>query len=94
MCLDYSFFKLSTLIIPNIGPIWSDPIHQQDVVDELRDRIEAYEKDVNVVEDTGLLSTEQLYPPATRKRMLGLLTSMSEELKDVPLYYYLPDLVR
>ena len=88
------FFRCLQVIHFNIGPIWSDPIHQQDVVEELRDRIEAYEKDVNVVENTGLLITEQLYPPATRKRMLGLLTSMSEELKDVPLYYYLPDLVR
>jgi len=34
-----------------------------------------------------------LFPPiATRDRLHGLLTSVTEELNDVPLYYTLPEL--
>lgn len=53
--------------------MWSDPIHKQDVVDELLARVQG----------SGM---------ATAKRLQGLLMAMSEELKDVPLFYYLPDL--
>jgi tRNA (guanine26-N2/guanine27-N2)-dimethyltransferase len=66
------------------GPMWSAPIHRQEIVDELLNRI-------NKV-DNGVVDKDTQFPPATAKRLRGLLTVMSEELKDVPLFYYLPDL--
>eukprot|EP01041_Mallomonas_annulata_P001576 gene1576-3049_t len=87
------------------GPFWSAPIHKQDVIDELLLRVEALEenssvktgKDNNEVEDSKPNANEDrddesVSVPATIVRLKGLLTSVSEELKDVPLYYMLPDL--
>jgi hypothetical protein len=51
------------------------------VVDELLARVEA-EHDAKSLE----------YPLATAPRMIGMLTTMAEELKDVPFYYNLSDL--
>lgn len=58
------------------GPFWSDPIHDQAIVDELLQRVQ---------------SPADIAIP-TAKRLGGILASMSDELKDVPLYYSLPDL--
>lgn len=59
------------------GPIWNPPIHDMEWVRELLERIENYRGP---------------YPPGTRKRIHGMLTSVTEELPDVPLYYTLPDI--
>ena len=64
------------------GPAWLGPLHDQDVVREA----------------LGRLSDPDCTAPnmkliATRKRLLGLLTSVSEEL-DVPLFYSLPDICK
>jgi len=66
------------------GPFWGDPIHDQEVVDTLLHRLtEGTENN-----DTSLLP----YPVPTAPRIIGLLATMSEELKDVQMYYLLPDL--
>lgn len=59
------------------GPIWNPPIHRMDWVRQLLSRVENYRGP---------------YPPATRKRIHGMLTSVSEELPDIPLFYTLSDL--
>lgn len=59
------------------GPIWSPPIHDLEWVRLLLERVEEYRGP---------------YQPATKKRIHGMLTSVSEELPDVPLFYTLPDL--
>lgn len=63
------------------GPIWSEPIHDQAIIEELLARM----KEAND-------HPQELFPVATAKRLSGILTTMSEELKDIPLYYSLPDL--
>uniref|UniRef100_A0A7S0TBB0 tRNA (guanine(26)-N(2))-dimethyltransferase n=1 Tax=Pseudo-nitzschia delicatissima TaxID=44447 RepID=A0A7S0TBB0_9STRA len=62
------------------GPLWLGPLHDQDVVGTALERLndEACQSP-----DMSLI--------ATRKRLQGLLTSVSEEL-DTPLYYTLPGL--
>ena len=63
------------------GPFWIAPIHNQAVVEEAVKRVE-------MTRDYG-----QYHDPLpTSKRLHGLLTTVSEELPDVPLYYLLPDL--
>ena len=57
------------------GPFWGAPIHSQSIVDELLRRVSVASED-----DPSL---------ATGKRMRGVLTTISEELKDVPFYYSL-----
>jgi tRNA (guanine26-N2/guanine27-N2)-dimethyltransferase len=64
------------------GPFWSDALHSQVVVDELLRRVESCE----------VGSLELPFAVPTAPRLTGLLTSLSEELKDVPFYYSLPDL--
>ena len=63
------------------GPFWSDPIHDQDIVDTLINRID---------EMTPL--DHEARPAATAKRMQGVLATISEELKDVMFYYELSEL--
>jgi tRNA (guanine26-N2/guanine27-N2)-dimethyltransferase len=63
------------------GPIWSEPIHDQEIVDTLLDRV-SHPTD----------KTKMPFPASTHARMKAVLTVISEELKDVPLYYTLPDL--
>jgi tRNA (guanine26-N2/guanine27-N2)-dimethyltransferase len=63
------------------GPIWSAPIHDQSIVDEVLQRI----KEANA-------NPDPLFPVATAKRLIGILTAISEELKDVVLHYSLPQL--
>ena len=58
------------------GPFWAAPLHDLDWVTAALDRIEAGV-------DKHLSTTERLH---------GVLTAVSEELPDVPLYYTLPDL--
>lgn len=58
------------------GPIWTNPLHDRDWVTAAIDRVES-----NV--DKYL---------STNERIHGVLTAISEELFDVPLYYTLPDL--
>ena len=58
------------------GPIWSEPIHDASWVEEALARVE-----------------QRLNPNIdTQARLPGLLTAVSEELPDCPLYYTLPDL--
>lgn len=75
------------------GPIWSDVLHKQDVVDELLSRLEKIKDNADgrddSVERTGSSDIANI---ATYTRLRGLLTAISEELKDVPLYYLIPDL--
>ncbi len=59
------------------GPIWSPAIHDTEWVGLLLGRVH---------ESRGP------FPPATSKRIHGMLTSVSEELPDVPLFYSLPDM--
>ncbi|KAL3924840.1 MAG: hypothetical protein SGILL_000795 [Bacillariaceae sp.] len=64
------------------GPLWMGPLHDQDIVKTALTR----------------LSDESCKSPnmeliATRTRLQGLLTSVSEEL-DVPLYYTMPGLTQ
>lgn len=59
------------------GPIWNPPIYDMDWVTLLLERVENYRGP---------------FPPATRKRIHGMLTSVSEELPDAPLFYTLPDI--
>jgi tRNA (guanine26-N2/guanine27-N2)-dimethyltransferase len=67
------------------GPFWGDPLHSQTVVDELLKNVEHLMNNEKVEEG-------DIPPPATGKRIIGILTSISEELKDVPFHYCLPDL--
>mmetsp|Transcript_11181 Transcript_11181/g.26875 ORF Transcript_11181/g.26875 Transcript_11181/m.26875 type:complete len:288 (+) Transcript_11181:74-937(+) len=62
------------------GPLWLGPLHDKNIVKVALERLadEACKSP-----DMGLI--------ATRTRLLGLLTSVSEEL-DTPLYYTLPGL--
>ena len=59
------------------GPLWLGPLHDRDVV------LEALAKLGNRTHDTKFM--------ATRERLEGLLTVVSEEI-EVPLYYTVPDL--
>jgi len=62
------------------GPIWLGPLHAKDVVDEALQRLVS--KKDSILPDMALI--------ATKERLVGLLTSVSEELIDVPLFYTLP----
>lgn len=64
-----------------VGPMWLAPMHDRDVV------LEALARLGNKNDNQGHMKFM-----ATRNRLEGLLTSVSEELPDVPLYYTLPDL--
>lgn len=61
------------------GPIWLGPLHDPEVVNEAILRLE----------NNGLQ-----YPLKSHDMLHGLLTAVSEELVDVPLYYLLPDLCK
>lgn len=63
------------------GPIWSAPIHDQGIVDEVLQRITSAHD-----------NPDPKFPAATAKRLMGILTVISEELKDVVLSYSLPDI--
>jgi tRNA G26 N,N-dimethylase Trm1 len=77
LCLLLPFHLVADMVYIILGPIWSAPMHRQDIIDELLQRVEH----------------PTTFPPPTAKRLMALLLAMSEELKDVPLFYYLPDLV-
>jgi tRNA (guanine26-N2/guanine27-N2)-dimethyltransferase len=62
------------------GPMWLGPLHDQQVIKSALDRLSSPD---NTCPDMKLI--------ATRARLQGLLTSVSEEI-DTPLYYQLPDL--
>jgi tRNA (guanine26-N2/guanine27-N2)-dimethyltransferase len=64
------------------GPMWLGPLHDQEIVQRALERLN---------HETG--SSPKMEWIATRKRLLGLLTTVSEEL-DTPLYYTVPDLAR
>ena len=64
------------------GPYWSDPIHKQSVIDELLRRVKHGE----------VGSADLPFPVSTKSRMVGILTSIAEELKDVMFYYTIPSL--
>eukprot|EP00978_Attheya_sp_CCMP212_P013364 scaffold33622_cov51-Attheya_sp.AAC.5 len=62
------------------GPAWLGPLHDLEVVNEALERLE---------ETPSSRLIEALH---TKTKIHGLLTVVSEELPDVPLYYTLPDL--
>jgi tRNA (guanine26-N2/guanine27-N2)-dimethyltransferase len=64
------------------GPFWTDPIHDQLIVDTLLRRVMSIESN----------PTAALFPVATIQRIAGVVACISEELKDVVMYYLLPDL--
>lgn len=64
------------------GPMWLGKLHDQDVITTALERLS---------HETG--SSPKMELIATRKRLQGLLTSVSEEI-DTPLYHTLPDLCR
>lgn len=59
------------------GPYWMDPIHDIKFVKEIVQRVE---------------NEKGPFEPGTKTRIHGMLTAVSEELPDVPLFYRLPDL--
>jgi tRNA (guanine26-N2/guanine27-N2)-dimethyltransferase len=67
------------------GPFWSAPIHKQEIADELLRRAKYYEREATEQE-------KRLHPMDTIKRILGMLTLISEEVKEAPFHYNLPDL--
>ncbi len=89
------------------GPIWSHVIHDQAVVDQLLLRVKQHlhphlqQQQQQVENSSGSSSSSgdgdggdraAVSFMSTARRMEGVLTCISEELKDVPLYYCLPDL--
>lgn len=62
------------------GPLWLGPLHDQQVITSALDRLSSPD---NTCPDMKII--------ATRARLQGLLTSVSEEI-DTPLYFQLPDL--
>ena len=70
------------------GPFWGAPIHDQKITDILLARVDLA-REVNT---TNVGAFSDAAPIATAERLAGMLTSISEELKDVPFYYSLPDL--
>lgn len=68
------------------GPFWGHPIHKQDIVDELLERV------VKVWKPEKNTTEENISSISTAPRLAGLLTTISEELKDSPFYFLLPDL--
>jgi tRNA (guanine26-N2/guanine27-N2)-dimethyltransferase len=65
------------------GPLWLGPLHDQEVVATALERL--------MSEDDPSCIIPNMEWIATRKRLQGLLTSVSEEL-DTPLYYTMPGL--
>lgn len=85
------------------GPFWGAPIHDQAMVDTLLARVDlARMAQADKAKQADSTSTEeptadagdsvQQHAIPTAERLTGILTSISEELKDVPYYYSLPDL--
>ncbi len=66
------------------GPIWLGPLHNQEIVDEAIGRLEVLEKEKDTSKLFGYMKMN--------REIHGLLTSVSEELDDVPLYYDLANL--
>jgi tRNA (guanine26-N2/guanine27-N2)-dimethyltransferase len=64
------------------GPLWLGPLHDQQVIKSALNRLDSPN---NTCPDMKLI--------ATRERLKGLLTSVSEEI-DTPLFYQLPDLCK
>jgi tRNA (guanine26-N2/guanine27-N2)-dimethyltransferase len=85
------------------GPFWGAPIHDQRMVDTILARVDlaraAQAKGSKTApageerdDAAGEASAPALMAIPTAERLAGMLTSISEELKDVPFYYSLPDL--
>ena len=79
------------------GPFWGDPIHNQEIVDELLKRVtkdwgQSDKKNMKnqSSDESNTSSVISLIPTASR--LVGLLTTISEELKDSPFFYLLPEL--
>jgi tRNA (guanine26-N2/guanine27-N2)-dimethyltransferase len=71
------------------GPLWTEPIHDPAWVAEALGSVADYKQ----AQDAAGPGAPLAFPPIqTRERLHGLLTAVSEELPDVPLYYTLPDL--
>ena len=68
------------------GPCWIGPLHDLSFVQEAISRLEP------LLAEQTIDQTMEFSNLATCKRIHGLLTVVSEELHDVPLYYLLPDL--
>jgi len=67
------------------GPIWTAPMYNEAFVKAAIGKLESIERDDSTSATTGPLLKQS-------RRVLGLLTAVSEELRDVPLFYTLPSL--
>jgi tRNA (guanine26-N2/guanine27-N2)-dimethyltransferase len=84
------------------GPFWGAPIHDQEVVDTILARvmkakqIQSAQKEMAASSTAAASTASTTSTPyiaiPTAERLSGMLTSISEELKDVPFHYNLPDL--
>lgn len=73
------------------GPFWGAPMHNQEMVDVILARVDNA-RAAQAGDPYGYASANNAIPIPTAERLSGMLTSISEELKDVPFYYSLPDL--
>jgi tRNA (guanine26-N2/guanine27-N2)-dimethyltransferase len=73
------------------GPLWLGPLHDQEVVSLALERLSSSSEEKEKEEKKDSVVVPNMDWIATRKRLLGLLTSVSEEL-DTPLYYTIPGL--
>jgi len=72
------------------GPCWLGPLHDLEVVEEAVRRLE-------LPSNEGTTKSEKnpiVHPFARSAPLHGLLTSVTEELPDVPLYYTVPNLCK
>eukprot|EP00428_Durinskia_dybowskii_P073042 CAMPEP_0170412942 /NCGR_PEP_ID=MMETSP0117_2-20130122/31250_1 /TAXON_ID=400756 /ORGANISM="Durinskia baltica, Strain CSIRO CS-38" /LENGTH=570 /DNA_ID=CAMNT_0010670691 /DNA_START=61 /DNA_END=1773 /DNA_ORIENTATION=- len=79
------------------GPFWGAPIHDQHMVDTILARVDLARvaqstTSAGATPSAAAIEEEPRHVIQTAERLGGMLTSISEELKDVPFYYSLPDL--
>jgi tRNA (guanine26-N2/guanine27-N2)-dimethyltransferase len=77
------------------GPFWGAALHDQSFVESLLRNVEAAR--IAQSNDASVKASKTVVKPpartvATAERLAGVLSSISEELKDVPFYYCLTDL--
>ena len=72
--------------------MWLGPLHDPEVVQTALDRLSSTKTNGDSDGDNPLCPDMKWI--ATQERLEGLLTSVKEELNDVPLYYGMPDFSR
>jgi tRNA (guanine26-N2/guanine27-N2)-dimethyltransferase len=77
------------------GPFYSKQLHDKSIVSLLKSRVERYQYEMASTDRFNSTSDgTPLIPIPTIKRMIGLLTAISEELHDVILYYSVPEMAK